>query len=90
MKITVNKNISKDQLQKLGVKEWPIWTKEVSEFPWTYDEEEKCYILEGSVEVTTDEGEKVTINEGDFVSFPKGLSCKWKITKNIKKHYRFS
>lgn len=35
------------ELQNLGVKSWPIWTKEVSTFPWTYDQAETCYLLEG-------------------------------------------
>ena len=88
-KIKVEKNISEEQLQKMGVNTWPIWTKEVSEFPWSYDAQETCYILEGNVEVTSDDGEKFIIGKGDFVTFPKGLSCIWKITQNIKKHYHF-
>lgn len=33
-------------LDALGVTTWPIWTKEVSVFPWTYESEETCYFLE--------------------------------------------
>jgi uncharacterized cupin superfamily protein len=88
-KIKVEKGISKEQLQKMDIDHWPVWTKEISEFPWTYQEEEKCYILEGWVEVTTKDGEKITLTKGDFVTFPKGLSCTWKIKENIKKHYHF-
>jgi uncharacterized cupin superfamily protein len=88
-KIKVEKNITNEQLQKMGVEQWPVWTKEVSEFPWSYDQKEKCYILEGKVEVTTNDGEKVIISKGDFVTFPKGLSCTWKITQDIRKHYNF-
>ncbi len=30
-----------------------------SEFPWTYDEPETCYFLEGEVTVTGEDGEVV-------------------------------
>ena len=76
-------------MKGLGVFEWPIWTKEVSEFPWFYDEPETCYLLEGEVVVTPEDGEPVTIKQGDFVTFPAGMTCDWKILKAVKKHYSF-
>ena len=72
----------------MGIINWPIWTSEVSEFPWKYDVEESCLILEGEVYVTAG-SESVEIKSGDFVIFPKGLSCVWKVTKPIRKHYKF-
>lgn len=87
MKIEIKK-LSKEELDKLGVFNWPIWEKEESEFDWYYDETESCYILEGEVEVTTNK-EKVTFKAGDFVTFPKGLKCRWKIKKAVRKHYNF-
>ncbi len=87
MKIEVKK-LSKNELDKMNVSTWPIWTKEESEFDWFYDEKESCYILEGEVEIKTDE-EKVNFKKGDFVVFPEGLKCVWKINKAVKKHYKF-
>jgi len=87
MKIQI-KSLTQEEIQSLGVESWPIWTCEVSEFPWTYDETESCLILEGEVIVST-EDETVTIKQGDFVVFPKGLSCKWNVLKPIRKHYIF-
>ena len=72
----------------MGIINWPIWTSEVSEFPWKYDVEESCLILEGEVAVTAG-SDSVEIKSGDFVIFPKGLSCVWKVTKPIRKHYKF-
>ena len=88
-KITVDKNPDDDQLEKLGVKSWPIWEKEESEFPWSYSDKETCYLLEGEVEVTPDGAQPVKFSKGDLVTFPKGMSCKWKITKAVRKHYTF-
>ncbi|EKD99382.1 MAG: hypothetical protein ACD_22C00278G0010 [uncultured bacterium] len=81
---------SQQQLKSKGVFSWPIWEKEVSEFPWTYDQTEECYILEGRVVVEPETGEAVEFGVGDFVTFPRGLNCTWKILESVKKHYRYS
>ena len=82
------KQLSNDEIENMGIINWPIWTSEVSEFPWKYDVEESCLILEGEVYVTAG-SESVEIKSGDFVIFPKGLSCGRKVTKPIRKHYKF-
>lgn len=87
--ISVEKNPPQGRLTSLGVKHWPIWTKEVSVFDWHYDSKETCYILEGLVEVTAASGESVTFGAGDLVTFPRGLSCTWKVKQAVKKHYNF-
>jgi len=84
------KQPSEELLKKLNVESWGIWEKEKSEFPWSYDETETCYILEGEVEVTDpSSGEKIEFKTGDLVQFPKGLNCKWKVKKPVRKYYRF-
>ncbi len=87
--IVVESQPSPERLNDLGVFNWSIWTKEISEFPWTYDESETCYFLEGDVVVTPDGGEPVNMGKGDLVTFPAGMSCVWKIDSNVKKHYCF-
>lgn len=87
--ISVTPQPSQEQLEQLGVFGWSIWEKEVSEFPWTYDEAETCYFLEGDVVVTPDGGQPVTMGKGDLVTFPAGMSCTWTINQNVKKHYKF-
>jgi len=90
MEIKVVHNPPKEELEKMGVFNWPIWTKEVSEFPWTYDMEETCYFLEGRVVVTPDGGEPVEVGAGDLVTFPRGMSCTWKVIEPVRKHYNFA
>ncbi|MDO8481086.1 MAG: cupin domain-containing protein [Nanoarchaeota archaeon] len=75
--------------EKERAKTWPIWEKEESDFPWTYDEEELCYIIEGEVDVTNEEGKSFKFKKGDFVVFPKGMRCKWHVKKPVKKYYSF-
>ncbi len=86
--IKVEKNPDTARLKALGVKNWPIWAKEASEFPWTYDGQETCYFLEGEVTVTPADGIPVTMGKGDLVTFPDGMSCRWHITQPVRKHYR--
>lgn len=88
--INIEKHVSPMKLEILGVYNWPTWEKENSEFPWSYDQEETCYILRGKATVTPEGGEPIEIGRGDFVTFPAGMSCTWKITKPIEKHYSFS
>ena len=78
-----------DRLEALGVSSWPIWTKETSTFPWTYDDREVAYILEGEVTVTPTGGEPVSFGKGDLVTFPAGMSCTWNVRKPLRKHYQF-
>ena len=87
MKIEVERP-EQDELEEAGVFDWPIWEHDEDKFDWYYDQTELCYILAGEVTVTT-EFESVTVQAGDFVTFPKGLDCVWDIHSAIKKHYSF-
>lgn len=79
-----------ERLDALGVATWPIWDKEVSTFPWTYESEETCYFLEGEVVVTPEGGAPVRMGKGDLVVFPAGMRCVWDVRAPVRKHYRFA
>jgi uncharacterized cupin superfamily protein len=87
--ITVTSQPDPAQLQDLGVSGWAIWSCGVSSFPWTYDEQETCLLLEGDVTVTPDGGEPVRLGAGDLVVFAQGLSCTWEVQAPVRRHYRF-
>lgn len=87
MEIKIERQPSPERLVELGVSQWPIWTKEVSEFPWTYETEEICYFLTGEVIVTPDGGKPVKMGASDLVTFPAGMSCTWQILSAVRKHY---
>jgi len=88
MGIDIMKPTDKD-LEAKDVLSWPIWEKEISRFDWHYDNTEECFLLEGKVFVETEDGNQVEFGKGDFVTFPKGLSCVWDIKVPVKKHYNF-
>ena len=87
MNIKINK-LTEGEIADIGILSWPIWTCGVSEFDWEYDDKESCLLIEGEVEVQS-EFETVKFTSGDFVVFPKGLKCRWKIIKPVRKHYSF-
>jgi uncharacterized cupin superfamily protein len=87
--ILVEHNPSPAKLEVMGVYDWPIWSKEISRFPWTYERRETCYLLDGEVIVTPDGGKPVKVAAGDLVVFPAGMSCTWDIRVPVRKHYDF-
>ena len=89
MAIEVVSQPSEDTLTELGVRSWPQWGCEVSTFPWTYDEAETCFFLEGDVIVTPENGEAVRVGAGQLVTFPAGMSCTWDVKTKVRKHYQF-
>jgi uncharacterized cupin superfamily protein len=80
---------TEEKIKSLGIRSWPIWEKETSEFPWEYDLKETCYILDGDVIVTPEGGNPVRFGKGDLVIFSEGLKCTWKVLNPVRKHYKF-
>lgn len=77
-------------LEKKGVFNWGTWGCGVSKFPWTYGENESCYLLKGQVTVIPSDGRKpATFGKGDFVTFPAGMSCTWDVSEAVEKHFMF-
>jgi len=89
MEIKIKHGLSHSELNELGVENWPLWQKDKSEFPWTYNTQEKCYILSGRAQIICGE-QKVIVQGGDYIIFPKGAECVWKIIEPLKKHYIFT
>ncbi len=88
MLLAVNSPCPESKIEELGIKNWPIWTCEVSSFEWTYDDTETCFLLDGEVTVTPERGEPVKFGAGDLVTFPAGMICRWDIHQAVRKHYR--
>ena len=86
MEVIARKPTGPEQKEMRGK---PTWGCGVSAFDWFYDSEERCLIIEGEVTVEYGGGKSVSFGADDFVIFPQGLSCVWKVTKAVKKHYVF-
>ena len=85
--ITIEHHVTPAKLDVLYVDDWPTWSKGISEFDWTYDKKETCYIIEGKAIITPEVEEPITIEEGDMVFFPQVMKCKWKIIEALEKNY---
>ena len=88
MNKVIIRQLSKEELEKRGVFDWPVWEKEVSRFPWTYSETEEFYVIEGEVHLETEAG-NFTFTQGDFVTLKEGLVCTWDIKSAVRKYYNF-
>ena len=85
MEITVRKPTEEEKqfMQKQGA-----WGCDVSQFDWYYDSKEIALMIEGEVTVTYGD-QSVSFGAGDYVEFPQGLSCVWKVSKPVRKYYIF-
>ena len=88
MEKVIIRKLSLDEIENLGIRNWPVWEKEVSCFNHFYTETEECYFLEGEVTIET-EANQYQLKPGDFVTFMENLSCSWNIKSPVKKHYNF-
>ena len=64
----------------------PLWGCGKGRFDWLYDDKLICMLVAGKATVSYG-GKNITIQAGDYVEFPKGLSCGWEILEPVKKHY---
>ncbi|MBU1006502.1 MAG: cupin domain-containing protein [Candidatus Omnitrophica bacterium] len=83
------KKATKEELDRLGVDQWPVWESPVRKFDWEYDDNEVFFVHEGKVNVVTTDGEQVEFGKGDLVTFSKGVKCTWDVKEKIKKVYKF-
>ena len=66
LEVTVRKPTPQEETT---MKQWPTWSKEASEFNWSYSDRETCLIVEGEVEIVSG-NRSWTFGAGDVVVFP--------------------
>ncbi|MEU1303680.1 cupin domain-containing protein [Streptomyces shenzhenensis] len=62
-----------------------LWRSSPQTFEYVFEDDETLHLIEGKVQVTYDDGESVTIEPGDIVSFRKGAATTWTVLENSKK-----
>jgi uncharacterized cupin superfamily protein len=88
MEKLIIEKLNKQEFKDREIVTWPVWSKDVSRFEYTYAATEECYIIEGTFYVETDE-KTYLIEAGDFVTFKVNLHCTWDIKTPVRKHYNF-
>lgn len=62
-----------------------VWDCTAGEFRWYFGWDETVYILDGQVEVTSDDGTVQVLNPGDIAYFKGGTWATWKIETHLRK-----
>ncbi|KAG7557304.1 RmlC-like cupin domain superfamily [Arabidopsis suecica] len=89
--VKILSQVSDTKLAQLDYTSWTKWEGDPSTFPWTFENTETIYFVEGKVKVNVDghekEEEAFEIGKGDVVVFPKNMKCVWNITESVKKYF---
>lgn len=80
--------LSGDERDRRGVQAWDVWEKDASESEWSYTVEEHCFVERGSARIIH-HGATLDVREGDYVVFPVGMTCTWKVPGPLTVRYAF-
>jgi uncharacterized protein len=64
-----------------------VWVCSPGPSYWELDTNEFVHIIGGSMSVTADGGEAVTLKSGDTMMFPRGWKGTWEIHETLRKLY---
>lgn len=62
-----------------------IWDCTAGSFWWTFGDDETVVIIEGSVRVTTEQGESRLLGQGDIAYFAGGTRAIWDVETYVRK-----
>ena len=64
-----------------------VWDCTTGKFSWDYTWDEFIMALEGEATITFEEGDSVTLREGDFIHLPVGVKSQWHVPEYFKKTF---
>ncbi|MGI9228129.1 MAG: cupin domain-containing protein [Gammaproteobacteria bacterium] len=67
-----------------------LWRCEPMTFEYEFPGDEIFQVLQGKLLVETSDGDKVNLQEGDLISFDKGIKSTWTIQSSFKKFFVIS
>ena len=62
-----------------------VWQAQPSTFKWDYEDDEFIYLLKGKVEISTEDGQSVTLTAGCQCHIPAGTKAVWEIIEPLEK-----
>jgi hypothetical protein len=80
--------LSGDELDRQDMRGWDVWEKDASESECSYTMEEHCFVERGSARIIH-RGATLDVREGDYVVFPVGMTCTWKVAGPLGVRYAF-
>ena len=85
--VKVERLLSAEQLDELGINRWAISTCPRSEFIWICDEPETSYIMEGRAKIITESGRTINLKPGRLLHCPAGSICSWIVLEDLKRRF---
>jgi len=64
-----------------------VWESTPGKWRAFTDRDEFCYIIEGHVVLTNEEGQAQTFRTGDAFLIPNGFRGTWEVVETTRKHY---
>jgi uncharacterized cupin superfamily protein len=74
---------TKAEVKSLGIDRWGLWEEDPATFEKHQSSSETFYVLEGEAEVKTKDGNTVSFKEGDLVTIPEGVDCRWHVKRKL-------
>lgn len=88
--VRVERNVSKERLQELGVSRWSMWKTGECKLPWDWHVDQLVYIEEGEVKVVPDGSERhMRFVAGDLVRYPKWFEADLYFNGFYQERYSF-
>ncbi|KAJ3681627.1 hypothetical protein LUZ60_014200 [Juncus effusus] len=92
-KVRVERSVSKERLEELGVDNWSTWKSGKCRVPWNWHVDQLVYIVSGEVRVLPDgakSGERhMRFVAGDLVRYPKWMEADMYFDGPYEERYSF-
>lgn len=88
--VKVERKVSAERLQELGVSRWSVWKTGKSRLPWDWQADQLVYIEEGEVRVVPEGGGGfMQFVAGDLVRYPKWFEADLWFNGPYQERYSF-
>ncbi|KAJ4969551.1 hypothetical protein NE237_016252 [Protea cynaroides] len=86
--VRVEREVSKERLEELGVQRWSMWKTGKCKFPWDWHVDQLVYIEEGEVRVVPDGSERfMSVTVLGLTAMTKAKAIEFKL-ENYRRQYR--
>ena len=86
-RILIEKSPSPHKIDVLGAETWPLKRITAGRYTRSYTTSEECYIVAGTATLACEAQNTETVNGGDLVFIPRGLTVTWDIAKAVEYHW---
>ncbi|XP_068648988.1 uncharacterized protein [Aristolochia californica] len=90
--VRVERGVSTERLEELGVSRWSTWKTGRCQLPWDWHVDQQVYIVEGEVRVVPEGGSGdryMRFVAGDLVRYPKWFEADLFFNGPYEERYRF-